>query len=455
MESIVVKVNQLALAVSATLILGTWGTAQASTNDDVANLQNEVAQLKQLVQQLSNQQQQQSVQLQQQATSAPVATPTTASNKPGWITMPDGQTQLKIYGNVRADATYDFDANPNATISNNSNAVPLNKNKGTKNELSVAATGSRFGIDVIRPTEYGDLTAKIEADFMGSNTSSGSLRLRHAYVSLNNWLVGQTASPFTNVETLPETVDFNGPLGAATARTVQVRYTQPITANQKVLFALEGGDADNINSGTTTALVGDKVTSGGNRIPSVTARYDIKTADGKGLLQVHGLAHENRISLNENNDQEKFGWGLGVGAKYNITDNDTLLANYYHVKGDSKYFLYPNFAYVAHGDTNGNLSLYESEFDTVLLGYAHKWSPKVRSTLAAGGMLYKNNNDFAKHVATNTTQNKSLYNIILNSFYSPVKNVDLGAEYTYGQRKTFADDKGDFSRFNLMAKYSF
>ncbi|WP_228272731.1 DcaP family trimeric outer membrane transporter, partial [Acinetobacter sp. TUM15366] len=29
------------------------------------------------------------------------------------------------------------------------------------------------------------------------------------------------------------------------------------------------------------------------------------------------------------------------------------------------------------------------------------------------------------------------------------------AEYTYGQRKTFADDKGDYSRINLLAKYNF
>ncbi|MFI7983330.1 DcaP family trimeric outer membrane transporter [Acinetobacter baumannii] len=39
--------------------------------------------------------------------------------------MPDGQTQVKLYGNVRVDATYDFKGS-NGSISNGAN-YPLNK----------------------------------------------------------------------------------------------------------------------------------------------------------------------------------------------------------------------------------------------------------------------------------------------------------------------------------------
>jgi hypothetical protein len=41
-------------------------------------------------------------------------------------------------------------------------------------------------------------------------------------------------------------------MGYGSTRTVQVRYTQPIDANQKLLLALEGGDVDNITTGNTT-----------------------------------------------------------------------------------------------------------------------------------------------------------------------------------------------------------
>lgn len=51
---------------------------------------------------------------------------------------------------------------------------------------------------------------------------------------------------FVNTDTSPETVDFNGAIGTGTTRTVQVRYTQPINAQQKILVALEGGDVEKL-----------------------------------------------------------------------------------------------------------------------------------------------------------------------------------------------------------------
>ncbi|MHA3091620.1 DcaP family trimeric outer membrane transporter [Acinetobacter brisouii] len=477
-----VKVKTLALSVSAALAWGAMGSAQAATTtQQVADLKAQVAELQQMVQSLSSQQQQQAVQLQQQAQiaaakPAPVA-PTASSTKPGWITLADGQTQIKIYGSVRADSTYDTKGGSSDTtnITNNTNKVPLNSANATRNNLNVSAATSRLGVDIVRPTQYGDLTGKIEADFMGSSYTNGdgSFRVRHAYLSLGKWLVGQTTSPFVNTDTAPETVDYNGAMGVGTKRNVQVRYTQPITANQKVLVALEGGDVDKLSTaGTTTTIASgtSATSSGGNRLPALTARYDITTADKKGLLQVHGMLHENRISLataanntGANIDETKLGWGVGVGGKYSFTPNDTVFANYYHVKGDNRYMLLQNSdAYVA-SRVGTDLYIGESEFDSGLLGYSHKWSPKFRSTVAAGAIWYKNDNTYANYAKTTASQtlNKSMYNIIVNSFYSPVKDVDLGVEYTYGQRETFAsktaliDNKGDYSRVGLMARYNF
>ncbi|MEO3700128.1 DcaP family trimeric outer membrane transporter [Acinetobacter ursingii] len=59
------------------------------------------------------------------------------------------------------------------------------------------------------------------------------------------------------------------------------------------------------------------------------------------------------------------------------------------------------------------------------------------------------------YAENNQSYNKTLYNAIANIIYTPVKNVDLGAEYTYGQRETFAGDKGDLSRINFLTRYSF
>ncbi|MEQ1275624.1 DcaP family trimeric outer membrane transporter, partial [Acinetobacter ursingii] len=62
------------------------------------------------------------------------AAPAPANAKPGWFTLPDGQTQVKLYGSIRADATYDFKGtNADTTnINNPTNKVPLNSANATE-----------------------------------------------------------------------------------------------------------------------------------------------------------------------------------------------------------------------------------------------------------------------------------------------------------------------------------
>ncbi|MEQ1275615.1 DcaP family trimeric outer membrane transporter, partial [Acinetobacter ursingii] len=83
-------------------------------------------------------------------------------------------------------------------INNPTNKVPLNSANATEDALNVTAATTRFGLDFSRPSDIGEITGKIEADFMGSSgtNGTGSLRVRHAYVNVGKWLAGQTTSPF-------------------------------------------------------------------------------------------------------------------------------------------------------------------------------------------------------------------------------------------------------------------
>jgi len=156
--------------------------AAVSEQQEIQQLRAEVAELRALIQQ-------QAVVVAQ----APAA-PAPANAKPGWFTLPDGQTQVKLYGSVRADATYDFKGtNADTTnINNPTNKVPLNSANATEDALNVTAATTRFGLDFSRPSDIGEITGKIEADFMGSSgtNGTGSLRVRQAMLMLENgWQV--------------------------------------------------------------------------------------------------------------------------------------------------------------------------------------------------------------------------------------------------------------------------
>jgi hypothetical protein len=51
--------------------------------------------------------------------------------------------------------------------------------------------------------------------------------------------------------------------------------------------------------------------------------------------------------------------------------------------------------------------------------------------------------------------NRSLKQFFVNLIYTPIKNVELGAEVILGKRKTFAGDTGTMQRLDFMGRYSF
>src|SRR5690606_22411203 len=87
--------------------------------------------------------------------------------------------------------------------------------KGSSTDFN--ARSSRINFKTVTTLDNGEkVTGFVELDFLttteGDERASNSFapRLRHAYFSYNNVLVGQTWTTFMNVGALPEMVDFFG-----------------------------------------------------------------------------------------------------------------------------------------------------------------------------------------------------------------------------------------------------
>lgn len=125
--------------------------------------------------------------------------------------------KLKLYGSVRADLFYNTRANVE-TVDGLFYLFPKNHAYDADGkDLNGDAQGSlymlytRLGLDVAGPTLMGARSsAKIEADFRGSGSGFGTVRLRQAYVNLD-WgrsalLVGQTWHPLSG-DALPQVLN--------------------------------------------------------------------------------------------------------------------------------------------------------------------------------------------------------------------------------------------------------
>lgn len=416
------------LALSVAALMMTTTHAATKEQQELAQLRAEVAELKALMQQQQQVQQQQAVQIQQvKAQPAPVKAESPLSS----FKSKSG-ADINLYGFVRGDANYIIEG-----ANNDFNGVAKVGGTGTndpasvKDKLLATAKTTRLGLD-FNTNVAGDnkLGGKVEVDFAGSTTdSNGALRIRHAYLTYNNWLFGQTTSNFLSNHA-PEMIDFGTNVGGGTNRLPQVRYGFNLAPATKLFISAEEGDSSGKNIKYS--------------VPNLTAKLTQGFADGKGSVSARALV-ENYKSA----DDSDTAWGLAAGVNYQVMDPLKISADVSYVDGNSNYLYGSNSAYVVN-TSNGKIA--QNEAFGVQVGGTYKFNEKLRSTLAYGALFADDSTDYA---TLNSTANEEVYQAWINFIYSPVKPLDLGVEYINGKRDTFAGNSYKDNRVGLMAKYSF
>lgn len=343
----------------------------------------------------------------------------------GGFRLPGSETSLRLYGFAEAHAIHETKQSGSPDLFTDLSFQTLDKDITQKGRTKFTAQTSRFGFETSTPTPLGSFNTKVEADFYSYGSDNRNrLRLRHAYGEYGGWLIGQTWSTFMDLDDLPETVDFNGPIGAPFSRRAMVRYTYgDAKAGYKFSVAAEDPE-DQFGGG-----------SANERMPQLVARFD-KSFDW-GAMNVRALAHEKRSV-----SQTKRGFGVGVGGSYKLTDKDLLMGQYTRVDGDVDQ-LYGSNGYAIDG-TTGDITFDKNQ--GLVLGYSRSFSEQLRGSFVLG---------FNRGKTAQALDNRTLGQLFVNLIYTPIKNVELGGELIYGQRKTFDGDKGTMSRFDLMGRYSF
>ncbi|MGE8543726.1 MAG: DcaP family trimeric outer membrane transporter [Acinetobacter johnsonii] len=425
------------LALSVAALMMTTTHAATKEQQELAQLRAEVAELKALMQQQQQVQQQQAVQIQQvKAQPMPVKAESPLSS----FKSKSG-ADINLYGYVRGDANYIIEG-----ADDDFNKVASSK-EDVKDKLRATAKTTRLGLD-FNTNVAGDnkLGGKVEVDFAGTNEA---LRIRHAYLTYNNWLFGQTTSNFLSNHA-PEMIDFGTNVGGGTTRIPQVRYGFNLAPATKLFIAAEEGNssANQLKVTTTNGLTTSETVSSDVKysLPVLTAKLTQGFADGKANASVRGLVEQYK---SETAGDDKTGWGIAAGVNYQVIDPLKLSADVSYVQGNSNYLYGSNTAFYVD---NANGKIEQNEAFGVQVGGTYKFNEKLRSTLAYGALFADDGTDYAR---LNTAANEEVYQAWINFIYSPVKPLDLGVEYINGKRDTFAGDSYKDNRVGLMAKYSF
>jgi hypothetical protein len=375
-----------------------------------------------------------------------------AAPSPGTFQIPGTDTTVNVYGFAEIDATYDLDGRT-SDIDNfdwaSFVAVQPFDNLGVeepaKRQVFLTARSSRLGIMSNTPTPLGALTVRLEADFLAPNpfqgelaTNSTAFRVRHAYGQVGGLLIGQTWSTFLDLDSTPDTVDFN-PAGAlALTRQTMVRYTFGFGPNASLAFA-----AENPRSLTFS--------SDYDAVPDFIGSF--KYAGKWGHVSARAVTHEFRTT-----EHARRAYGVGLSGSLKFA-NETLIASVQGGDGIGRY----QFNALLQGafDTGDQIELWRSYAYHV--GLTHAWSPQVRSNVIWTQTFFSENDrlEAAQRAfsvtgagTTDFIPNKRIDQLFVNTFWKFTKNAEVGLEYTYGKRSTFGPERGTQHRVNALARFT-
>lgn len=356
-----------------------------------------------------------------------------------------GDTTLSWGGYIKADALYSRFSDGKVAQGSARDfyvpgAIPVSTGAGDgASYFDMHAKETRLFLKTTSEVEGYQLGSYVEMDFIvnpgaGNErvTNAYNIGLRRAYLTIDNWLIGQDWSTFQNLVALPDTLDF---VAFPTDGTPFIR--QPL-----VRYTRGGFDVSLENPETTvTSAAGAQVTTDENTVPDAVARYRFDHSGGQ-----FSLAAVVR-QLKQDGAGSDIGYGLSLAGKIPVGRRDDIRFTISSGEGIGRY-LAINTVNDAAVNAGGDLEGFTAQ--AAYLAYRHVWNDQWRSTATVS--MLRADHDV---LLTGDTVTRSVNSASLNLLYSPVKKITVGVEYRRAEREVESGADGTLDRLQFAAKYAF
>ena len=444
----------LNLSVAAALACGS-GVAWAD-GDPVAELEARVAELEALVKQL----------LAEKQSAPPVAPAADVEAKAEAAAAQKVETMMAAYkaeeeekkkkhsfaigGYVKADTIYSKFSDGSYSGAGRDfyipATIPVAQGDGWgESYLDFHVKESRINFKSTHNLDSGDkLGTFIEFDMMLSGqgderiSNSYAPRVRHAFITYNKWLFGQTWMTFFNVGALPENLDFVGPAESTVfGRQPMIRYT-----SGPWQFAIE-------NPETTVSRyqAGGRIVADDSKVPDFVARNNAKGDWGNiSIAGIYRLLRYEDRTVGGPHDSEG-GYGVSVSGKHMLGSKNDF--RWMATVGDGLgRYVGLNTANDVVLDADGNLHAIGTA--SAFGSYRHFWSEKWRSNFTLGYLSVDNDTSLTGMGVT-----KEATSVHVNLIYNPLPKLDFGIELLLADRELESGADGDLTRLQFSAKYGF
>ena len=349
-----------------------------------------------------------------------------------------------VGGNVNMRVGYDFKGIVNSRDFIPAD-IPIPGNYNSRQKLMMdASTSSIYFKAVANNSTLGRVVAMFEADFRGSNTGY-TPRVRLAYVSLYGFTLGRDVTTFCDLNSSPQTIDFEGPNSYTLDYSTMIRYSHTFGRSFSMGIAAE--------MPRVSATYGETFTSIHQRVPDFPMYVQFNWGRrANSHVRVTGLLRNMYYhNQTKGENQSEFGWGVQLSGNIAIGERWNTYINGVYGKGVSSYVR----------DLKGaGMDLVVGVDDPTKLRTVpmYGWMAAgkfniMRGLSVSGG--YSEVNVERKTGFWSPSQYKKGQYIFGNIFCHITPRFEMAIEYLYGTHKNMAGNKNSANRIQAMVKYNF
>jgi hypothetical protein len=341
--------------------------------------------------------------------------------------FPGTNAFFRIGGYVKFDAIHDF--NPIDSIDFfNPMAIPVDA--PPRQDSHFHARQSRLNIDTRWQSDRGPARVFVEGDFFGDGNT---LRLRHAYGEMNNLLMGQTWTTFTDHNALPQTIDNQGGVAGISTRRPQIRYSRELP--------LDGWTIAASIEESVVVIDAPFVLPGDPRTPTPDFVSRVRISQDWGQLQLAGVVRQ--LGFQPTDEEVQTAWAGGVNCTgwLNLVDSDKFL--FQVVAGDG----IGSFRDLPDAAPDSLDSLKPLHTFAWMVGYAHAWNDRWTSNITYNQSIVSNTAFQSPDSVRRTSY------LAANLIYNPTERIWVGIEYLWGDRHNLNGDSSDATRLQFAMLY--
>ncbi|MEM7144852.1 MAG: DcaP family trimeric outer membrane transporter [Verrucomicrobiota bacterium] len=312
-------------------------------------------------------------------------------------------------------------------------------------DTGVSVNATKFILEGNTPFSDGTIATHLSMDFFGDSfVRSPNVLWRQAYVELEDMvfggdlLMGKAWTTFTDVDSWPATLDYEGPSSSLQTLHPIVRWTRGLGDRFRTEWAVEKPDDHDLEGADSSG-----------RWPDIIVTLAKREGTGTNHVKVAGVLRDLRGEGSGRRETSALGWGVASTGRLSpsfLPSDDVVTYGVAAGAGIGTFFddEPPDAVF---NDETGELETLRSF--GYYLGYQHYWSERWSSTMSYGELRVDN-----REIEEDDAYRKGRY-FSANLVWQPTSWWMTGVEFLRGKREDKNGVDGTDSRVQFSVRYSF